>query len=346
MSDLTFSIIIPVYNAEQYLRRCVDSVLAQSYTDFELLLIDDGSRDQSPAICDEYAATDRRVLVFHKPNGGVSSARNLGLDNAKGEYLVFWDADDYVPHNTLEVFDNAIHKYGADVVIGQYQEISTDGTVINQTNPLDKETLFDHSYITQSILRYAISPNSFFGSCWVKTFRRKVFTQHSIRFPNRRRAEDWIVNIEFLKQANSAVAINDVVYYYVRNDQSAMSKPFPEQVQLWEESMELELSLIAQYNYDIDLNEIKATFLENVFEHLLKIANYSGVKGCKEAQIILEHQFITIVCSFDTKIQPIPMRTKVFKYLVKRGFLSAAYYFVCLWLSLSKVKNQVKHCPN
>ena len=102
------SIIVPIYNAEQYLHRCIDSILHQNYTDFELLLIDDGSKDASGAICDEYAAKDTRVRVFHKENGGVSSARNLGLDNAQGEYITFCDADDYVDQEWLAAYRDAI----------------------------------------------------------------------------------------------------------------------------------------------------------------------------------------------------------------------------------------------
>ena len=96
------SIIVPVYNTEKYLRRCVDSILAQTFTDFELLLINDGSTDSSGAICDEYTQKDSRVRVFHKENGGVSSACNLGLDNARGEWITFEDSDDTLPVNALE----------------------------------------------------------------------------------------------------------------------------------------------------------------------------------------------------------------------------------------------------
>lgn len=97
------SVIVPVYNAEKYLHRCIDSILAQTFTDFELLLIDDGSKDKSGAICDEYADKDSRVRVFHKENGGVSSARNAGLDNVRGEWVAFLDADDYFLSNGLEI---------------------------------------------------------------------------------------------------------------------------------------------------------------------------------------------------------------------------------------------------
>ena len=96
------SIIVPVYNAEQYLRRCIDSILNQSFTDFELILIDDGSKDKSSDICDEYAAKDSRIKVYHKENGGVSSARNLGLDNANGEWIAFVDSDDFIKEDYLK----------------------------------------------------------------------------------------------------------------------------------------------------------------------------------------------------------------------------------------------------
>ena len=111
----TISVIVPVYNTEKYLRRCIDSVLAQTYADFELLLIDDGSKDKSGEICDEYAQKDARVRVFHMENGGVSSARNLGLDNARGEWVAFVDSDDYIEENYLKSFEGNLD---ADLVVG------------------------------------------------------------------------------------------------------------------------------------------------------------------------------------------------------------------------------------
>ena len=115
MTPPIISIIVPVYNTEKFLHRCIDSILAQTYTDFELLLIDDGSKDSSGTISDEYAAKDARVRVFHKENGGVSSARNLGLDNARGEWVTFVDSDDYIEENFLKSFEENLD---ADLVVG------------------------------------------------------------------------------------------------------------------------------------------------------------------------------------------------------------------------------------
>lgn len=126
MSTPKISVIVPVYNVEKWLRRCVDSILAQTFTDFELLLVDDGSTDASGAICDEYAQRDSRVRVFHKPNGGVSSARNLGLNNAKGEWISFVDADDWVATDAFEVISNTACKSETDIVSFGFWSVKKD----------------------------------------------------------------------------------------------------------------------------------------------------------------------------------------------------------------------------
>ena len=115
---MLFSIIVPVYKVENYLEDCIESILHQSYKDFELILIDDGSPDKSPEICDEYNAKDDRISVIHKKNGGLSSARNAGLDNANGEYIVFIDSDDILREGALEKISNYLGNYPDVLIIG------------------------------------------------------------------------------------------------------------------------------------------------------------------------------------------------------------------------------------
>ena len=127
------SVIVPVYNTEPYLRRCVDSILSQTFTDFELLLIDDGSTDRSDAICDEYAVKDERVRVFHKENGGVSSARNLGLDEAKGEWITFVDSDDELLKNALDILYSNISSNAALIISNtRFEGFISRKTFINE----------------------------------------------------------------------------------------------------------------------------------------------------------------------------------------------------------------------
>ncbi len=147
------TIIVPVYNAEKTLRQCVNSILSQEYKDFELLLIDDGSKDSSPTICDEYAEKDSRVRVFHKENGGVSSARNLGLDFAQGEWIAFIDSDDYITEDYLE----DIGDRKEDILIKAYKKVSNKGIVEGESAEnliqWSELTVFLNHYITSSLLR-------------------------------------------------------------------------------------------------------------------------------------------------------------------------------------------------
>lgn len=159
----TISVIVPVYNAEKYLRRCIDSVLAQTYTDFELLLIDDGSKDKSGEICDEYAQKDTRVRVFHKENGGVSSARNLGLDNARGEWVAFVDSDDYIEENYLKSFESNLD---ADLVVGN-MIICEDG---KSPSDIDAHIVPGKYSPIQSVLKGNLT-KTVFCAPWGKLFR-------------------------------------------------------------------------------------------------------------------------------------------------------------------------------
>ena len=147
------SVIVPVYNAESTLKKCVDSILMQEFKDFELLLIDDGSKDNSPAICDEYAAKNSHVQVFHKENGGVSAARNFGLDHAKGEWITFIDADDYITPGYFE----GVVDYDEDVLIKGYRKFDHSGEVAERKAEellsISKFSDFLDQYITDSLLR-------------------------------------------------------------------------------------------------------------------------------------------------------------------------------------------------
>ena len=160
----TISVIIPVYNAEKYLCRCIDSILAQTYKDFELLLIDDGSKDSSGTICDEYAAQDARVRVFHKENGGVSSARNVGLDHARGEWITFVDSDDYIEENFLRSFEGNLD---ADLVVGN-MEICEDGKL---PSDIGAHIVPGKYSPIQSVLKGNLT-NHAFCAPWGKLFRK------------------------------------------------------------------------------------------------------------------------------------------------------------------------------
>lgn len=204
------SVIVPVYKAEKFLHRCVDSILAQSYTDFELLLIDDGSPDNSGAICEEYAAKDDRVRVFHKENGGVSTARNLGLDNARGEYVTFCDSDDYVTADWLFAYKDAIAE-NVDLSIQGYYIIDGDRTIKKELPPCQGCTIDDKRNLITSLMCQGV-----YGYLWVKLFRRQIIEDNHISFDtNSTFREDEQFLSKYLEYVKSFRCIDRENYYYI-----------------------------------------------------------------------------------------------------------------------------------
>ena len=207
------SVIIPVYKAEKYLHRCVDSILSQTFTDFELILVNDGSPDNSGAICDEYAQKDSRVRVFHKENGGVSSARNLGLDNAKGEYVTFCDADDYVGIEWLATYNKGLTK-NTDLVVQGFYRITGNDVYKNNLSSFFGNTVAD----MRKMIKLLVT-SSCFGYIWVKAFRRNLIEQYNLRFDNNSSfTEDAQFIASFLEYASSFHIIDKANYYYTVPD--------------------------------------------------------------------------------------------------------------------------------
>ena len=174
------SVIIPVYNTASFLERCIDSILSQSYNDLEVLLIDDGSTDDSGAICDRYADRDGRVRVIHKENGGVSSARNKGLDNAKGEWICFVDSDDELMSTGLELFGKGISS-AVDMVMAGYKTYDDDN---NCQLVYSNETCVSYIISSQQAISELFAPThyKYQGYVFTKLFRASVIKDHSLRF--------------------------------------------------------------------------------------------------------------------------------------------------------------------
>lgn len=200
------SIICPVYKAEEYLHRCVDSILAQTFTDFELLLINDGSPDKSGIICNKYAQMDSRVKVFHKENGGVASARQCGLDNAQGEYTIHADPDDWVEPTMLEELYAKTAEANADMVICDFYEEYKHKQIYRKQEP--------NTLITENILRQVLD-GSIHGAVWNKLIRRECFNIYNIRTPNEILFwEDRYVTCRLLMHNIKVAYLNKAFYHY------------------------------------------------------------------------------------------------------------------------------------
>lgn len=220
------SIIVPVFNVEQYLHRCVDSILAQTFTDFELILVDDGSPDGCPAICDEYAALDPRVFVIHQKNGGVSAARNSGLDVARGEYIAFCDGDDHLAPAFLERLLSEAMNQNADCVISNYLAVDDADHIFRRSS---FEVSSEKLITTKKRWEYLIHDVLVYKHGWevcTRLFRAAIIQNHHIRFclTCENFAEDLGFSLEFCLYATKIVCIEDPVYFYVVHNGSMMDK--------------------------------------------------------------------------------------------------------------------------
>lgn len=213
------SIIVPIYNVEEYLPRCIDSILAQTFKDFELILVDDGSLDNCGKICDEYAQKDDRIVVIHKENGGLSDARNAGIDVATGEYIGFIDSDDWIDSNMYYVLYNNAIKNMADISECLFTQCS-DNIVVKQPNKIIEKVFSKENAIIE------LYNNDNFGSItvWNKLFKKSLFD--IIKFPFGKINEDQFVTPKLFYYANCVVFCNYIGYYYFSRQNSIMNSDF------------------------------------------------------------------------------------------------------------------------
>lgn len=220
MKNIKISILVPVYNVEQYLPRCIESVLTQDFQDWEMILVDDGSTDNCPRICDEYANKDKRIKVIHKLNGGLPSARQVGFINAVGEYLIFLDSDDWLLPNSLCVLINAIQSDGGyDIARSIVCRVDDKGKQWLEHYDVEKEIIKRGDFFsllnTDSIAPYLHSG----------IYRADLFTEKSFQFLVNNKisvGEDWITNYYIAPNVNRVKYIETTTYAYFLNTSSMM----------------------------------------------------------------------------------------------------------------------------
>lgn len=210
------SIIVPIYRVENYLKRCIDSIINQTYKHIEIILVDDGSPDNCGAICDEYTKFDDRIKVIHKKNGGLSDARNCGIEISTGDYIIFIDGDDYVSKNMCEKLLIRALEHNADIVSCNFKEIYIDNNrekINKQSIKKSLEVYTNLEVIYKYFLDYTIDINV----VWNKLYKRDIFFKDiSVRFPKGKLHEDDYIVCKLYYYANKIVIINDVLYYYIR----------------------------------------------------------------------------------------------------------------------------------
>lgn len=214
MEENLVTIIIPVYNVERYLKRCVESVIHQTYNNLEIILVDDGSTDDCSNICDEYKKLDSRIKVFHKKNGGLSDARNYGLDNMSGDFVYFLDSDDYISVDAIECLMESQKTNNSDIVIGNSVIVDENDNISEWSCALN-----DENFLTKELLDRKKVPGKYVIAC-NKLYRITVF--NNIRFPKSLIHEDEYILSDIVRNSKNTSTISRVTYYYFQRTNGIM----------------------------------------------------------------------------------------------------------------------------
>ena len=223
------SIIIPIYNAEKHIERCMRSVYAQSFSDYEIILVNDGSTDNSAAMCRGYAEKDPRIIYIEKENGGAGSARNAGMDAAKGDYLAFPDCDDWFePEMYAELF--ALAQSGDyDVVfsgVNYYSQTGGGETAFSRTQNIKAVAFTDQKACRKNIMTF-FPTTTIFDVPWNKLYKRSIVVGNRIRFTDIRRCQDAMFNLDFFNCIHSAASVDKAYYNYMENTAADVQRKFP-----------------------------------------------------------------------------------------------------------------------
>lgn len=216
--ETAISVIVPVYRVEKYLPACIDSILNQTFTDFELILVDDGSPDRCPEICDETAKRDARVRVIHQANQGLSAARNAGIEAARGAWLSFVDSDDYIAPQFYEKLYQTAQRTDADCVMCSVQNVDESGKPIDSALMRVADEVKTGREVLRKIGRDDVTP---YLTAWNKLYRRKLF--NTLRYPAGRQNEDVFVFAELFCQVQRAVCVAEPLYFYRKRIGSIMN---------------------------------------------------------------------------------------------------------------------------
>ena len=218
MKKKLVSVIVPIYRVEQYLNKCVDSIISQTYKNIEIILVDDGSPDSCGQMCDEYKKIDKRIKVIHKENGGLSDARNFGLEAATGEYICFVDSDDFVSELYVEKLLKTALKNKTDIVACNFQYMDEKGKTWVRKEKREK------IYSTKEAIKDIFTTNQDTEVMMCnKIYKRSLFIDNNIKFPVGKVHEDNFTTYKLYDKANKISLINDKLYYYLQRDNSIMS---------------------------------------------------------------------------------------------------------------------------
>ena len=336
---MLFSVIVPIYNIEKYLKRCIDSVLEQSYSDFELILVDDGSPDNCPEICDEYALKDSRIKVVHKQNGGLVSARKAGISLATGEYVFHLDGDDAICPNALESAYLIINEMHPDIVSFSYKKC-VNGAVTQVVNDLVEEGLYDKAKMEEKLYPKLLSDENMqhlFYFSWGKAIKRELATKHQQNVNNAiSLGEDLSCSTPCYLDANTVYMSRDPIYLYtIRNDSITNDFKTNQITQIADVITGLRnLDIKKPKDFEEQLSRYSCFMCLAILAAAAEGNHFKSINKIKELiQNSLHKEEIK-----KARFKKITIKSRITIFLMKKQLIKTAFYFLFLAKEIKRMK--------
>ncbi len=318
------SVIVPIYNVEQYLNKCISSIINQTYKNLEIILVDDGSPDNCPFICDDFANKDKRIKVIHKKNGGLSDARNAGIELASGKYLCFVDSDDYIHETFVDILYNNLISSNSDISICGFQKVFEN----RKSNTLQNNNSYLEIFNNEEILSNFYNKGMLFIVAWNKLYKTSLFKSTGIRYPVGKIHEDEFIAHHVLSKCNRICFCHNPLYFYLIRPNSIMGQNKTE-----------------KHLYVFDALNDRCKFFKNIncALYINALSSYISTLTCLyfEFKKELKPTILSILKNFqkeykaDLKKIPKKMKLKLFLFLHARFLLK----FRCFY-KYSKKENQ------
>lgn len=341
MTEELISIVLPIYNVEKYLVRCIKSVVNQSYRNLEIILVDDGSLDQCPRLCEKWAKKDNRIKVVHKENAGLGMARNTGIENATGEYICFFDSDDYVALDAIEKAYAQIKKYNAELVLFGFCNVDSDGKTKKCTIPQTEKNFYDGASVQTYVLPNLIAPDPATGektnlwmSAWACMYSMKAIRRANWRFVSERQyiSEDVYSLLYLYKDINSVAILSETLYFYCENSVSlthTYRKDRYEKNKFCYDACQ-EVCRKLGYNQDVK-DRLGFQYVSNIIGALKIIVKADDDISRRKQNlkdIIADNHFQTVIHGMDIRKESITRCILI--EAMRRRQISIVYHLVCL----------------
>ncbi|SEQ06129.1 glycosyltransferase family 2 protein [Epilithonimonas lactis] len=322
---MKLSIIVPIYNAEKYIEKCLESLVQQSYANLEIILINDGSTDSSIEICRQFATYDHRIKILEQSNGGPAKARNYGMLNTTGDYIGFVDADDYVEIDFFEKMIQASISSNADIIISNIKEIKSSNVILNT---LPKNRIINKNEIKDLVIKqYYTSYLGNLASLFNKIYKKSFIKRNELLIDEQRiRAEDYWFNFEAFSKAESCFAIDNMGYIYNTFSENSIMKSF--RSSQYQDFLTTRYKLL-EYNktllFEINYSDWDTTFINHTNEFILQGIEFRQKKIVKN--ILKDDTFINCMKNYQAN----NLHTKIIKLSVNINLKKITYFLYVLW---------------